>query len=161
MVPLMIPKAHRPASGPVVWMQPCAASCQILAGVEGVEPANAGIKIRCLNQLGDTPTRDNCQLPCGAATVNPLTFHTTCTFQSAAGLTSLPMDESANCCIDEQSNRWVRCEAVDPCLAIWQILHCLSLSCARQVVGQQASPRTVKAARKAVGQQAASHFFRT
>ena len=31
-----------------------------LAGVEGVEPANAGIKIRCLNQLGDTPTRDSC-----------------------------------------------------------------------------------------------------
>ena len=30
----------------------------VLAGVEGVEPANAGIKIRCLNQLGDTPTRD-------------------------------------------------------------------------------------------------------
>jgi hypothetical protein len=29
--------------------------------VEGVEPANAGIKIRCLNQLGDTPTRDSCQ----------------------------------------------------------------------------------------------------
>ena len=31
-----------------------------LAGVEGFEPANAGIKIRCLNQLGDTPTRDSC-----------------------------------------------------------------------------------------------------
>ncbi len=32
-----------------------------LAGVEGVEPANAGIKIQCLNQLGDTPTRvKNC-----------------------------------------------------------------------------------------------------
>ena len=36
-------------------MQSHAASLQILAGVEGVEPANAGIKIRCLNQLGDTP----------------------------------------------------------------------------------------------------------
>jgi hypothetical protein len=35
-------------------------SFENLAGVEGVEPANAGIKIRCLNQLGDTPTRDNC-----------------------------------------------------------------------------------------------------
>ena len=33
---------------------------KILAGVEGVEPANAGIKIRCLNQLGDTPTQDRC-----------------------------------------------------------------------------------------------------
>ena len=31
-----------------------------LAGVEGFEPANAGIKIRCLNQLGDTPTQDSC-----------------------------------------------------------------------------------------------------
>ena len=38
-----------------------AIKAQILAGVEGVEPANAGIKIRCLNQLGDTPTQDNCQ----------------------------------------------------------------------------------------------------
>ena len=33
-----------------------------LAGVEGVEPANAGIKIQCLNQLGDTPTQVNCCL---------------------------------------------------------------------------------------------------
>ena len=32
-----------------------------LAGVEGFEPANAGIKIRCLNQLGDSPTRVDCQ----------------------------------------------------------------------------------------------------
>ena len=30
-----------------------------LAGVEGVEPANAGIKIRCLNQLGDSPTQED------------------------------------------------------------------------------------------------------
>ena len=51
-------------------MQLHAASLQILAGVEGVEPANAGIKIRCLNQLGDTPTQDDCQLPCGALTAN-------------------------------------------------------------------------------------------
>ena len=28
-----------------------------LAGAEGLEPAHAGIKIRCLNQLGDAPTR--------------------------------------------------------------------------------------------------------
>jgi hypothetical protein len=27
-----------------------------LAGAEGLEPAHAGIKIRCLNQLGDAPT---------------------------------------------------------------------------------------------------------
>ena len=37
-------------------------SYQNLAGVEGVEPANAGIKIRCLNQLGDTPTQDGFQV---------------------------------------------------------------------------------------------------
>ena len=28
-----------------------------LAGEEGLEPSHAGIKIRCLNQLGDSPTR--------------------------------------------------------------------------------------------------------
>ena len=27
-----------------------------LAGEEGFEPSHAGIKIRCLNQLGDSPT---------------------------------------------------------------------------------------------------------
>ncbi|SBP87720.1 hypothetical protein THIARS_60433 [Thiomonas delicata] len=27
-----------------------------VAGEEGFEPSNAGIKIRCLNQLGDSPT---------------------------------------------------------------------------------------------------------
>ena len=48
---------------------------EILAGVEGVEPANAGIKIRCLNQLGDTPTRDNYQTCTLAA--NPLTCYFT------------------------------------------------------------------------------------
>ena len=29
----------------------------VLAGEEGFEPSNAGIKIRCLNQLGDSPTQ--------------------------------------------------------------------------------------------------------
>ena len=29
---------------------------EFLAGEEGLEPSNAGIKIRCLNQLGDSPT---------------------------------------------------------------------------------------------------------
>ena len=28
-----------------------------LAGAEGIEPSNAGIKIQCLNQLGDSPTQ--------------------------------------------------------------------------------------------------------
>ena len=30
---------------------------EFLAGEEGFEPSHAGIKIRCLNQLGDSPTR--------------------------------------------------------------------------------------------------------
>ena len=42
-------RCGRPSQGP-----------KNLAGVEGFEPANAGIKIRCLNQLGDTPTQDCC-----------------------------------------------------------------------------------------------------
>jgi hypothetical protein len=29
---------------------------EILAGEEGFEPSHAGIKIQCLNQLGDSPT---------------------------------------------------------------------------------------------------------
>ena len=32
-------------------------ACKYLAGEEGFEPSHAGIKIRCLNQLGDSPTR--------------------------------------------------------------------------------------------------------
>src|SRR5438132_713223 len=28
-----------------------------MAGEEGLEPSNAGIKIQCLNQLGDSPTQ--------------------------------------------------------------------------------------------------------
>jgi hypothetical protein len=28
---------------------------------EGFEPSHAGIKIRCLNQLGDSPTQVNCK----------------------------------------------------------------------------------------------------
>ena len=28
-----------------------------MAGEEGLEPSHAGIKIQCLNQLGDSPTR--------------------------------------------------------------------------------------------------------
>ena len=31
---------------------------EMLAGEEGFEPSNAGIKIRCLNQLGDSPAVD-------------------------------------------------------------------------------------------------------
>ena len=32
--------------------------CQrVVAGEEGFEPSHAGIKIRCLNQLGDSPIR--------------------------------------------------------------------------------------------------------
>jgi hypothetical protein len=28
-----------------------------VAGEEGLEPSHAGIKIQCLNQLGDSPTQ--------------------------------------------------------------------------------------------------------
>ena len=28
-----------------------------MAGEEGLEPSHAGIKIRCLDQLGDSPTK--------------------------------------------------------------------------------------------------------
>jgi hypothetical protein len=31
--------------------------CDLLAGEEGFEPSNAGIKIQCLNRLGDSPTQ--------------------------------------------------------------------------------------------------------
>jgi hypothetical protein len=30
-----------------------------MAGEEGFEPSHAGIKIRCLNQLGDSPINSN------------------------------------------------------------------------------------------------------
>ena len=33
------------------------AATRKMAGEEGFEPSNAGIKIRCLNQLGDSPTQ--------------------------------------------------------------------------------------------------------
>ena len=29
-----------------------------MAGEEGLEPSHVGIKIRCLDQLGDSPTQD-------------------------------------------------------------------------------------------------------
>lgn len=32
-----------------------------MAGEEGFEPSNAGIKIRCLNQLGDSPVGITCK----------------------------------------------------------------------------------------------------
>jgi hypothetical protein len=34
-------------------------SANNLAGEEGLEPSHAGIKIRCLYQLGDSPTQVN------------------------------------------------------------------------------------------------------
>ena len=39
-----------------------------LAGEEGLEPSHVGIKIRCLDQLGDSPTRDTAEL------LHPTTF---------------------------------------------------------------------------------------
>jgi hypothetical protein len=38
--------------------------CRNLAGEEGFEPSHVGIKIRCLNQLGDSPALDDfCKSP--------------------------------------------------------------------------------------------------
>src|SRR5262245_41956593 len=37
-----------------------------LAGEEGFEPSNGGIKIRCLNQLGDSPARKTVLHSCAA-----------------------------------------------------------------------------------------------
>ena len=34
-----------------------------VAGEEGFEPSNAGIKIRCLNQLGDSPALNLQEIP--------------------------------------------------------------------------------------------------
>ena len=67
---------------------------QILAGVEGVEPANAGIKIRCLNQLGDTPTRDDCLMILLQVIYKQPTHNHLST-------TNLQEDGSANYCICE------------------------------------------------------------
>jgi hypothetical protein len=43
---------------------------KFLAGEEGFEPSHAGIKIQCLNQLGDSPTLANLRWPktCGCFT---------------------------------------------------------------------------------------------
>jgi hypothetical protein len=35
----------------------CSGFMFIMAGEEGFEPSHAGIKIQCLNQLGDSPTQ--------------------------------------------------------------------------------------------------------
>ena len=37
--------------------------CEDLAGEKGFEPLHAGIKIQCLNQLGDSPTQVGGQKP--------------------------------------------------------------------------------------------------
>ena len=41
-------------------------STQFGAGEEGFEPSHAGIKIRCLNQLGDSPTSFHSNVAVGA-----------------------------------------------------------------------------------------------
>ena len=40
-----------------LYVQHTVRTIQYLAGEEGFEPSHAGIKIQCLNQLGDSPTR--------------------------------------------------------------------------------------------------------
>src|SRR5471032_509315 len=39
------------------WLEARGKTREILAGEEGFEPSHAGIKIQCLNQLGDSPTQ--------------------------------------------------------------------------------------------------------
>ena len=58
-----------------------------MAGEEGLEPSNAGIKIRCLNQLGDSPTQlDVSCLQCEAILAS--NWHQTKFFTSAPNVTS-------------------------------------------------------------------------
>ena len=54
-----------------------------LAGEEGFEPSHAGIKIQCLNQLGDSPTRVDGQKP---------------PTDNLKLLPTLPKDEPRGCC---------------------------------------------------------------
>ena len=46
-----------------------AAQLRDMAEEEGLEPSNAGIKIRCLNQLGDSPVEGNSSSASNASTV--------------------------------------------------------------------------------------------
>jgi hypothetical protein len=41
-----------------------------LAGEKGFEPLHAGIKIQCLNQLGDSPTQVNDAIETTSSTLN-------------------------------------------------------------------------------------------
>jgi hypothetical protein len=76
--------------------------------VEGFEPANAGIKIRCLNQLGDTPTQDSCcyQQPTYKLLPNQLTHRLIGRFESAfSGTVILPTGQRMRLQIAALSNR--------------------------------------------------------
>ena len=84
-------------------LRPAPGESENLAGVEGVEPANAGIKIRCLNQLGDTPTQDSCcyQQPTYKLLLNQLTHR----FESAfSGTVILPTGQRMRLQIAALSN---------------------------------------------------------
>ena len=59
--PLALPttagnKQHQTGSRSWIETPPAMQQGRRWAGEEGLEPSNAGIKIRCLNQLGDSPT---------------------------------------------------------------------------------------------------------
>src|SRR3990167_11247293 len=77
-----------------------------LAGEEGFEPSHAGIKIQCLNQLGDSPTQDTCltlgpdRRPiCRRLRINCLG----CVPADSNRCTSRAMDVHPCCCILEPS----------------------------------------------------------
>ena len=100
---------------------------KILAGVEGVEPANAGIKIRCLNQLGDTPTQDNCC--CQQPTYKSLLANV---FSHCGCFTSQPEDAFPDSCICELSSCQGPLKARHRAKSV-QIQHFPSQSCVPEV----------------------------
>src|SRR3990170_4117359 len=59
----------------------CGQVLRTLAGEEGFEPSNGGIKIRCLNQLGDSP---KLLMRCGMATVHAGAFRFPDQFRNSA-----------------------------------------------------------------------------
>ena len=50
-------KAHTAAKSKKPQLREQLRLLYVLAGEEGLEPSHAGIKIQCLNQLGDSPRR--------------------------------------------------------------------------------------------------------
>ncbi len=73
----------------------------VWAGEEGFEPSNAGIKIRSLNRLGDSPINlgysDTTMLTCGWLCVSVL--HQLIFQMRLRQRTSLPQEPVSACCL--------------------------------------------------------------